>query len=133
MGFKTVELVLAAAVANSGTVTGIAYPSGTNQAFFTSGNASASGVAVVNGNDVYPEAAAKVSISYGAATITLTNSSGVSWPAGSDLLLQLGYATPLVATVIRQPAFTDIGASPTQANFNALLATLRAAGVIATS
>lgn len=34
-------------------------------------------------------------------------------------------------TVIRQPAIADIGAAPSQANFNALLAALRAAKVLA--
>ena len=149
MGFKTVELVLAAAVADNGTVTGIAYPSGTNQAFFTSGNASATGVAVLNGNDVYAEAATKVGITYGASTITLTNKSGVTWPAGSDVILQLGYATSDVVTVVEQPAIAILAAladSPATADalrdelqttvvakVNAILAALRAAGVVATS
>ena len=149
MGFKTVELVLAAAVADDGTVTGIAYPSGTNQAFFTSGNASATGVAILNGNDVYAEAATKVGITYGASTITLTNKSDVTWPAGSDVILQLGYATSDVVTVVEQPAIADFAAltdSPATADalrddaqtkivdkMNAVLAALRAAGLIATS
>ena len=149
MGFKTVELVLAAAVADDGTVTGIAYPSGTNQAFFTSGNASATGVAVLNGNDVYAEAATKVGITYGASTITLTNTSGVTWPAGSDVILQLGYATSDVVTVIQQPVIANLAAltdSPATADalrdelqttvvakVNALLAALRAAGAFTTS
>ena len=149
MGFKTVELVLAAAVADDGTVTGIAYPSGTNQAFFTSGNASATGVAVLNGNDVYAEAATKVGITYGASTITLTNKSDVTWPAGSDVILQLGYATSDVVTVVEQPAIANLAAltdSPATADalrdelqttvvakVNAILVALRAAGVVATS
>lgn len=33
--------------------------------------------------------------------------------------------------VLQQPTFADIGAAPTQANFNALLAALRTAGVLA--
>ena len=149
MGQKTIDMVLAAAVANSGTITGIAYPAGTNQAFFTGANAQATGVAIVNGNDVYREAASKVSITYGASTITVTNSSSVTWPAGADLLLQFGYATPAAATVIQQPAIADFAAltdSPATADalrddittkmvgkLNTLLEELRAAGVIATS
>lgn len=35
------------------------------------------------------------------------------------------------AGVLQQPAIADLTAAPTQANFNALLAALRAAGVIA--
>lgn len=149
MGFKTVELVLAANVASGGTVTGIAYPAGTNQAFFSSGNASATGVAIVNANDVYTEAGSKISIAYGGSTITLTNSSGVSWPAGSELLLQLGYAAGDPVVVIEQPAIANLAAltdSPATADalrdelqttvvakVNSILAALRAAGVIATS
>lgn len=34
--------------------------------------------------------------------------------------------------VIQQPAIANVGAAPTQADFNALLAALRAAGVLAT-
>lgn len=34
--------------------------------------------------------------------------------------------------VLQQPAIADVGAAPTQAQFNALLAALRAAGVLAT-
>lgn len=33
--------------------------------------------------------------------------------------------------ITQQPQFADISAAPTQANFNALLATLRSAGIIA--
>ncbi len=95
MAYKTLELSLAADVADSGTVTGIAYPSGTNQAYFTGENASATGVAIVNGNDVYTEASADSTITYGASTITLTNGSGVTWPAGSTVLLQLDYLAGL--------------------------------------
>lgn len=95
--FKTLELSLAADVADSGTVTGIAYPSGTNQAFFTGGAASATGVAIINFNDVYTEESTDITITYGASTITLTNGSGVTWPAGSEVLLQLGYASGLDA------------------------------------
>lgn len=35
--------------------------------------------------------------------------------------------------ILQQPAIADVGAAPTQAQFNALLAALRAAGVLAAS
>jgi hypothetical protein len=89
--FKIAQFTLATAVADDGTVTGIAYPSGTNQAFFTGGAASATGVAIINENDVYTEAASKIGITYGASTITLTNTSDVTWPTESTVILQLGY------------------------------------------
>ena len=104
MAFKTAELVLAADVADDGTVTGIAYPTGTNQAFFTSDNASATGAAVVNNNDVYLETASAVGLAYGDTTITLTNKSDVTWPAGSSVVVQFGYAAADEVTVIAQPA-----------------------------
>ena len=93
MSFVVTSAVLASAVANAGTVT-LAYPAGTNQAFFTGANASADGVAVLNDNEVYLErvSGVRVNITYGASDITLTNNTGVSWPAGSTLRVQLGRA-----------------------------------------
>ncbi len=92
MSFKIVDLVLASAVADAGTVTGIAYPAGTDQAYFTGANASADGVAILDDNEVLTQAASKIGITYGASTITLTNSSGKSWTAGQRVRLQLGRA-----------------------------------------
>lgn len=174
MAFKIHTQKLASAVADDGTIAGIPYPAGTDQAFFTGDNANATGVAVVAGNDVYRQTASKIGITYGASTITLTNTSDVTWPAGSDLLLQLGYATADEVTVIAQAAIADVGGSLTgttdgslaglstltdspatadalrdqlmsawkveidlnfkelQAKYNAILAALRAAGVIDT-
>lgn len=120
MGYKTIEFVLGAGVADSGTVTGLAYPAGTNQAFFTGGNASAAGVAVINDNDVYRETASKIGVTYGASTITLTNLSGVTWPAGSEVILQLAYAGGNVVTVISQPAIADLTGTLTGTNNNAI-------------
>jgi len=93
MSFVVTSAVLASAVANAGTVT-LAYPSGTNQAFFTGANASADGAAVLNDNEVYPEAGAgvRINITYGASDITVTNNTGVTWAAGSFLRVQLGRA-----------------------------------------
>jgi hypothetical protein len=91
MAFKTIEFVLASAVASSGTVASIAYPSGTVTSQYTGANASATGKAIINDNDVWLESAAKISITYGATTITLTNLSLTTWAAGSTVILELGY------------------------------------------
>jgi hypothetical protein len=90
MAFKLIELVLAAAVLDDGTVASIAYPSGTVASQFTGANASATGKVVINDNDVWTEAAADIIITYG-ATITLTNKSDTTWAAGSTVLLELRY------------------------------------------
>jgi hypothetical protein len=90
MAFKTLEFVLASAVLDDGTVASIAYPSGTVAGQFTGANASATGRAIINNNDVWLESAAKITITYG-ATITLTNKSDTTWAAGSEVILELGY------------------------------------------
>jgi hypothetical protein len=90
MAYKTIEMVLASAVASSGTVASIAYPSGTVAGQFTGANKSATGRAIINGNDIWLESAAKISITYG-ATITLTNLSLTTWAAGSKVILELRY------------------------------------------
>ncbi len=92
MSFKIVDLVLASAVANSGTVTAIAYPAGTNQAYFSGANAAADGVVILDDNEVLTQAASKIGITYGGSDITLTNSSGKTWAAGTRVRLQLGRA-----------------------------------------
>lgn len=94
MSFVVTNVVLAAAVANTGTVT-VAYPAGTNQAFFTGANAAPNtGAVVLNDNEVYPEAASgvRIGLTYGGSDITLTNNTGISWPIGSRVRVQLGRA-----------------------------------------
>lgn len=88
---KLVETTLAAAVADDGTFT-VAYPAGTNQAFFIAGNASATGQMVVNNNDVWEEADPGISISYDASEVTITNLTGAALAAGSELKIGLAYA-----------------------------------------
>lgn len=146
MGFKVVEFTTGAAVADDGTVTGIAYPSGTNQAFFTGDNASGGGVVYVDHNDELLETADEVDIAYGASTITLTNKSGATWAAGTHITLQLDYAAADTVNVIAQAAIADPAAltdTPATADalrddivaklvpaINSILAALRGAGVI---
>lgn len=128
-------LVLAAAVANAGTVT-VAYPAGTTQASFTGANlATNTGAAVLNGNEVYPEAASgvRVNFTYNGGDITVTNNTGVAWPAGSTLRVQFGragndrpgFVQPGPAVTALTTAFgtaadalVDVTASPTQATIN---------------
>lgn len=82
------KLVLAAAVANAGTLT-VSYPSGTNQAFFTGQTGLSQ--AVVDGA-TYPEGsgAGTIAVAYGASNITVTNNSGVTWPAGAEVFVSFG-------------------------------------------
>ena len=90
----TPEITLATAVANGGTVV-VDYPAGTAQASFTGANlATNTGFGILNGNEVYPEAASgvRVNFSYGGSNVTVTNNTGVSWPAGSKLRFQFGRA-----------------------------------------
>ena len=119
MAQKTVKVVLGTAVADSSDLT-IAYPAGTNQAFFTSGNASATGVVVVNGNDTYTEADATIDITYDSGYIDVTNDSGVTWPAGAEVIIGLGYLVPDNVTVVQQAAQTDLGGSLTGTNDGSL-------------
>jgi hypothetical protein len=58
------------------------------QADFTDANASATGAVAINSNDIYEQAAGKVGFSYGASTITVTNTSGQTWPTGSRVQVQ---------------------------------------------
>lgn len=95
MTFKIVETVLASAVADAGTVT-LGYPAGTTQFSFTGGNASDDGKAIINGNEIYTEAAADIALAYGASNITLTNNSGQTWPAGASVTVELGQANGTV-------------------------------------
>lgn len=84
-------VILATSVANSGTVT-LAYPSGTNQAYFTGGNARAGSVVVLNDNDAYTQAASQIGVTFGGSDITLTNSTGFTWAAGTKVAVGLAYA-----------------------------------------
>ena len=71
------------------------------------------GVVVVDDNVVYFEEDDDIELSYGGSNITLTNSSGHSWPAGAELTVQLGQATSDTVTVIAQAAEADLGGSLT--------------------
>jgi hypothetical protein len=122
--FYTLEFTLASAVADDGTVTGIAYPSGTTQATFTGGALSNTGKAIINYNDVYNQADPGVAITYGASTITLTNQTGVTWLTESTVLLQLGYVGAVLS---------EEGVTATLAEINTLDLSARQSTIVATS
>lgn len=83
-----VEHTLASAVADDGTVA-IAYPSGQTRASLALSN----GGKVVVDDGAYgswAEGSSGAEFTYGASTITVTNRSGLTWPAGSVLLASFG-------------------------------------------
>ncbi|SEG64931.1 hypothetical protein [Bosea lathyri] len=82
--FGRIDTVLAAAVISTGTFD-VGYPSGTSQASYQNGLAGAANVMIVNDNDRY--SGAQLSVSFGASTITVTNSTGVTLAAGSRVSL----------------------------------------------
>lgn len=84
--FGVVNAVLAAAVANAATVD-VAYPAGFSQNSFNASLAGANSYVIINRNDKWTLAAGKIALSFGASAITITNNSGVTWAAGSDLML----------------------------------------------
>lgn len=141
MSFRIVDFVLASAVADAGTVT-LAYPAGTNQAAFTGANASADGGVTLNDNDFFPEATSgvRVNFSYGSSDITLTNNTGLSWPAGTRIRAQLGIAgndaptlrpgSPVADAVPVGSSFAQAEVNAVVTQFNRLLRELRAQGVI---
>lgn len=131
----TVRTASAAAIAPGQTLT-LSYPSGFAQADLlgtTGGNL------VVNDNDVFPQAASgagTVLFTFNAGNITVTNNSGITWPAGAAIIA--GFASsdfrgsynnyvkqsPPPQTITNtfgtagQLAIADVTASPTQAAIN---------------
>ena len=80
--------VLASAVADDGTVA-IAYPSGQTQATLSG---STGGDLTINDGALgrYEQDASGFSASFGASTITITNLSGTTWPAGATIIVSFG-------------------------------------------
>lgn len=127
----TDEIVLQAAVANGADLTGIAYPTGTNQAAFQGiyTPVAANHVAVLNRNDVIP--GAQLTVTFGASTITVTNGTGVSWPIGTRVSFQFDRAAyPLLVDNSGGTAAQTLAAisgSYTQSEVRNSIATLAAA------
>lgn len=94
MGIRTnfasvLGTVLATAVADDGTFT-VSYPSGYSQLSFNAGHAGSDHYAVLNNNDKWTYADPGINVSFGASEITITNRSGYSWPAGTQVDLFFG-------------------------------------------
>lgn len=84
-----IKATLAAAVANAGTVV-VPYPAGFVQADL---NGTTGGSVAINSNDRWPQAASgagTVAFTFGASNITITNNSGVTWPASAELIAGFG-------------------------------------------
>jgi hypothetical protein len=122
MAFDIIETTLSSAVVNAGTVT-LSYPSGRTQLSYTGVNASGNGQVTVNDNERYDERASgvRVNFAYGASSITLTNNTGVTWPAGSTIRAQVNRADftsgmnvdrPWQVPNVDAPA-TSLGTAPT--------------------
>lgn len=86
--FATANLVLAAAVANGGTLT-LAYPGGTSQLSFNAGLAGTGHYVELNNNDKWAVGSPGIAVAFGASLITITNNSGYSWPAGTAVAVYL--------------------------------------------
>jgi len=84
--FAIVTTVLAANVVNGGTFT-VSYPSGTSQESFTYGLVGTGHYIVLNNNDTYGDT--DLAVSFGAANITITNSSGATWPSSTNVIVYL--------------------------------------------
>lgn len=80
--------VLAADVADGATVT-VPYPAGLTQADLTD---STGGVVAVGSNDVWPQGTGDgtVAMTFGASNVTVTNNSGITWPAGAEIIASFG-------------------------------------------
>lgn len=80
--------VLAADVADGATVA-VPYPAGLAQADLTD---STGGVVAVGSNDVWPQGTGDgtVAMAFGASNVTVTNNSGITWPAGAEIIASFG-------------------------------------------
>jgi hypothetical protein len=106
--------VLAAQVNNAGTVV-IPYPAGTTQASLIT---STGGELVLNDNDRYVQAGSgvRVEFTFGASDITVTNQTGVAWPAASVILVSFGssdyegrYTTGIAVAPALVPLTVSVG------------------------
>jgi hypothetical protein len=133
--------VLAAQVNNAGTVV-IPYPAGSTQASLIT---STGGELVLNDNDRYVQAVSgvRVEFTFNAGDITVTNETGVAWPAASVILVSFGssdyegrYTTgiavapalvPLAVSVgTASNTIVDVGAAFNQTTLNNVVRSLAA-------
>lgn len=95
--FARVDTVLVSAVTDSSTFA-VSYPSGFTQDDFTRGLAGSAHYMIVNDNDRWTAAASKMSVSFGASTVTVTNSTGATLAAGSRISLYFDVVDGDIAT-----------------------------------
>lgn len=88
--FAVIGGVLSADVASAATFT-VAYPTGlAAQGYFDTGLAvPGAGVILLNDSDRYTIAGGGFTLTFGASLITVTNTSGVTWPAGAKFGLTI--------------------------------------------
>lgn len=89
----TAPFLTPVAVASPAGTLAVGYPAGYTQADFIGANASTDATLVVNGNDLFQEADDEFDISYGASSATITNKTGVNWPAGTELIVGFAFAS----------------------------------------
>ena len=85
--FATATTVLASAVVDDGTFN-VNYPSGYTQASFLAGLAGTGHVMIVNGNDKWTYTDPGFSLVFDTSYITITNLTGATLAAGSEILFQ---------------------------------------------
>ncbi|HEV2155410.1 hypothetical protein [Bradyrhizobium sp.] len=88
--FAVISGVLNADVANNGTFT-VAYPTGfASQQYFDTGLAvPGQGTILLNNSDRYTIAGGGFTLAFGGSNITVTNTSGVTWSAGTAFTLNI--------------------------------------------
>ena len=83
-----ITTTLASAVADAATVA-VSYPTGTTQASLT--GSTGGSLAINDGaGGSFDQGAGGFTASFGGSTITITNDSGVTWPAGATLTASFG-------------------------------------------
>lgn len=88
-GPEKVLATLGSAVPNGGTTT-MAYPAGTSGSDYS---ASGRHTVLINGGDYYFSYRGECSLAFGSGGITITNTSGETWPNGADIRIGLDQET----------------------------------------
>lgn len=91
--FVIIKTALAGAVSNGGTVV-LPYPAGTAQADFIGANAAPDHQILVDANDIYQALDSEITVTFGASTITVTNTSSAVWRAGAPVAIMLDQVDP---------------------------------------
>lgn len=102
--FARVDTLLSSAVTDSGTFT-VGYPTGFTRESFNKGQAlTANSYMIVNDNDRWTQAGTKMEVTtFGASTITITNSTGATLAAGSRVSIYIDVADGNEVLVLTVP------------------------------